>query len=75
MKEILGRSPCMSPKVKLYVIEWRIDGELVDTFNFFNPRPISVTNGWIEYLESEVCKTGVLTPKIANKPNFKHKQK
>jgi len=52
----------MSLKNKLYTIEWRIDGELIDTFNAFNPRPIAITEGWIEYLRVNYCKEGSLTP-------------
>ena len=65
----------MSLLNKLYVIEWRIDNQLVETFNASNPMPIYETEQWKEYLQAEVCKTGVLTLKIANKPNFKTTQK
>lgn len=49
---------------KLYVIEWRIDDELVDTFNAFNPRPIDVIEKWIDFLRKTRCKEGTLTPVI-----------
>jgi len=49
---------------KLYKIEWRINDELVNIFNATNPRPIDVTEKWIEYLRENICKEGSLTPVI-----------
>ena len=49
---------------KLYKIEWRINDELVETFNAINPRPITVTEKWIDYLYEYICKEGSLTPVI-----------